>query len=340
MSDLFSTLELAAVIEDRDPAPDFVLNRFFPTIIEFDTEEVVFDKVIQERRLLPFVHPMTPAKARESVLGKSDSYRPASVKGLDAIRADVLLKRRLGEPINGNLSPAQRRDLVVQKILMDHDDALNRRLSWMAWRVLCDGSYTITEDGGGVVEMDFGRDAALESQLTADARWGQSAANVYGDFVALINAIAAKGHSAVSDVVFGAGAWAYFSDNETVLKKLDNKSGTFGTVELSGIALPHGCRWVGRVDTVDLWLNTETYRDDAGAEQTYINTYDMIAVSAGGLAGHQCFGAILDAEVLLPMRIYQKNFRTENPGRSFILSESRPLIVPGRVNASGRLQVR
>jgi hypothetical protein len=66
---------------------------------------------------------------------------------------------------------------------------------------------------------------------------------------------------------------------------------------------------------------------------------DVLMVATGGLDMARCFGAILDVDVLRADPIFTKSWVTEEPSRRNLLSQSAPLMVPGRPNATLRARV-
>ena len=68
------------------------------------------------------------------------------------------LKRSPGEPIGGNMSPADRQRALVALDMQDQLNMLNRRLEVMAGQVLVTGMATISGDKYPTVVVNFGRD--------------------------------------------------------------------------------------------------------------------------------------------------------------------------------------
>ena len=66
---------------------------------------------------------------------------------------------------------------------------------------------------------------------------------------------------------------------------------------------------------------------------------DVLLVAADGLGLVQAFGAILDVEVLQPLPIFTKSWVENEPSARKLLSQSSPLMIPSRPNATMRARV-
>lgn len=79
---LLSTAELVAVLPPRDRPEAFLRDRYFSTTVLSDMEQIVFDKILPDRELAPFVHPDVPARTRPTAA----SRRPASRRPMSSRR--------------------------------------------------------------------------------------------------------------------------------------------------------------------------------------------------------------------------------------------------------------
>ena len=127
----YDTVTLLGVKEIQPKFTALFMAMFFPSIATFKDEEVAFDKIRKGVRLAPFVAPMVSGRARKERGGQTTTFKPAYLKPTDVVKPTRLLKRRMGEALNGSMSPAERREAVVGDILVDHEQEIVAREEWM-----------------------------------------------------------------------------------------------------------------------------------------------------------------------------------------------------------------
>ena len=91
--DTYSTDYLAGVIEALDRPATPMLDLFFRTTMEFDTETINFDRLPMARRLAPFVSPQIAGKALRQRGQSTVTFTPAYVKPKHAVTPSNALKR-------------------------------------------------------------------------------------------------------------------------------------------------------------------------------------------------------------------------------------------------------
>ena len=65
------------------------------------------------------------------------------------------------------------------------------------------------------------------------------------------------------------------------------------------------------------------------------STFFLLLLNPVGVDGVRAFGAILDPRAgYQALPIYSKNWIAEDPAAEYIMSQSAPLMIPGRPNAS------
>ena len=60
----YDTAALVEVVPNLKTSQNFLLDRFFPNIVEADTEEVAIDVDVGIRRMSPFVSPLVDTELR------------------------------------------------------------------------------------------------------------------------------------------------------------------------------------------------------------------------------------------------------------------------------------
>lgn len=337
--DIYSTAYLNRLIAELAPVPSVFLNLFFPEVLVHDTEEVYFDKVKDKPRLTPFVHPLHQGKIVDSIGYETRSVKPAYVKDLRVHNPLKALKRRAGEPLLGNLSPAERQRLNLIADMADQDRMLARRMEVMAIEAIRDGKATIIGEGFNAV-VDFGRDSSLNVTLAAGAKWD---ATTSPDIIQQLedwSGMIADFDGMVEVVVMDRKAWALFRKNEQVRKLLDIRRGDASTLRLDPkLAMQVGAQYKGSLGEFEIWVYSGTYIDPAdGQTKPYIP--DNTVILAGSrVEGVRHYGAIMDVDVLQARERYVTSWTERNPSRRMLSLESAPLLVPYRPNASMKVKV-
>lgn len=337
--DIYSTAYLNRLIAELAPVPSVFLNLFFPEVLVHDTEEVYFDKVKDKPRLTPFVHPLHQGKIVDSIGYETRSVKPAYVKDLRVHNPLKALKRRAGEPLLGNLSPAERQRLNLIADMADQDRMLARRMEVMAIEAIRDGKATIIGEGFNAV-VDFGRDASLNVNLAGAAKWDAATSPDIIQQLEDWSGMIADFDGMVEVVVMDRKAWALFRKNEQVRKLLDIRRGDASTLRLDPkLAMQVGAQYKGSLGEFEIWVYSGTYIDPAdGQTKPYIP--DNTVILAGSrVEGVRHYGAIMDVDVLQARERYVTSWTERNPSRRMLSLESAPLLVPYRPNASMKVKV-
>lgn len=342
---VYGTSELLEVSRFVKVLTPFWLS-FFPRQINFDTEEIFFDKVDQDyRRLAPLVVPNV--QGRPMTIGgySSLSFRPAYVKPKHIVDPNMVIERRAGEALGtGSMSLGQRRDAVIAEILRIHKTLLVNRNEWLAARALIDGSVTLSAEDYPTTTVNFQRHSSLTYTLLTTARWSVSTATPLADLdAARVNANNRSG-ARITKFVFGGTAWGYFAAHANVdLKNLMDRTfgGITGDVQRRWDGY-EGQEYMGRLSgslgggLLEIWVDTSKYVDDAGNEQFFLDQKTVVGVT--DVEGIRCFGAIKDFDAdLKPLEMFQKMWRNDDPSAEYILTQSAPLMVPKKPNASFKI---
>ncbi len=345
----FDLMELLGVLQTAKTLPSFWLQ-WFPREMTFTTESIALDEISNDyRKLAPFVAPNVQGRVQAQHGFRTVSYRPAYVKPKDIVDPNNnMFSRTPGESLTtGSLTPSQRFEATVAKLLLEQRVKIDNRLEWMGAKVLQDGKVTIDGVDYPTVTVDFNRDATLTRVLTTTARWNDSAPNPLADIKAANKAsndlCGATGHQ----LVFGTDAWDSFSAwmvaNKLVLINNDYRG---SRTEISLITNGfEGVEYVGRVQGsngagFECWVYSARYTDEAGAQQPMLDPTRVIGIS-NMVSGVQAFGAIRDKKAdLQPLRYFPKMWDVEDPSVTYIMTQSAPLMVPGYINATWSIKVQ
>ena len=335
------TRALIGAVETIHPAPAFYLDRYFAELHEFDEESIDFDVISKGRKLAPFVHPDLPGKLVQTGGMQTKSFKPAYLKPKEAIKPSRGQRRRAGEPYNGGtLSASARLEAATMETLEEQRTAIKRRKEFMAVEAIDTGQVVVDGDGFDRVIVDFGRDASLSTGLIDAARWGENGVNP----LTAIKAMGARTHKLsgvhATDVVFDPMAAEIFQGDAEIRELLDIRKNRQDEFELGPVDPISSASYLGSIGIYDFFVYQDFALDDDDSEIQLMPDYTvhMLTPAVGGVQAH---GAILDAEHgLQPLEIAPKVWNEQDPPVRMAMTQSAPLVVPTRVNHTGRIRVR
>ena len=345
---IYGTTELLGVMRQVKVLNPFWLT-LFPQQINFETEDIAFDRVSNDyRRLAPFVAPNVQGRVQGRSGYDTVSFKPAYVKPKDVVDPSMDIVRQAGEALGtGSLSNAQRRDAVIAEILRQHRSKLVNRNEWLAARAIIDGQVTIAGDDYPAVTVNFRRHSSLSYTLAGGALWSAGTATPLLDIkAAKLNADARSGVR-ITKLVLGGDAWDLFANHANVnLKEMMNNN--YGGMDTKVSLMRDG--WEGQeymgiiqglngAGRIEAWVDTSKYVDENGVEQFFLDQKTVVGIS-GAVEGVRCFGAIRDVKAGLQAReVFTKMWENEDPSVEYIMSQSAPLMVPKRPNATFKIKV-
>ncbi len=334
--DLYSTDELLPMVESLFIPGNFLLKAFFPAVMEFTTASVHFDRVLDDRRMAPFVSPLAPGKIQQPKGYQVETIVPAYLKPKNQVTGAEVMTRLPGEPLTGSLSPGERRDRLMLQRMFDHRQRIERRLEWMASSLLRTSAVTIVGDDYPSTVVNFARTGSLTKTLLTTDRWGESGVSPYDDVDEWIGEVSAASGAPVNIAVMDGKAWQHFSNDPKTTKAIDITLGQTSAITLGlTAALPGSPVFKGRLGSVEFYVYNDTYEDDAGSPANLLPDYTVILGSQGGVEGAQMFGAILDPRNSYgAARYFPKNWIEEDPAGEFVMTQSAPILVPKRINAT------
>jgi hypothetical protein len=335
----YGTAVLLGVLQSLENTPiTFFRDRFFTTEVRSDREEIMFDVIDKKRRLAPFVSPLVRGKLLESRGFSTRSFRPAYVKPKSVIKPTDSIKRVAGEQLAGSLTMEQRRNIHIRNALIEHDEAITMREEVMCAEAIRLGQVTVTGEGYGTVVVSFGRDAALREVLSGVALWSDASAKplkYIQDKAVLVRQ--KSGGAIVRDVVLGVDAYQALVDRLTDSEKevLFNTAmrGQTADVQL-GPRTAEKVVFQGMIGQFGFWTYSDTYQDEEGTDVEVMPADEIILVGSD-VEGYRCYGAILDPRAgLQPLPRFPKNWIEEDPAAELVMTQSAPLMVPLRPNAT------
>jgi hypothetical protein len=332
--DIFSTASLNYTVQNLfAEATQFLLNRFFPGVIQSQVEEIHFDRITGARRIAPFCSPLVEGKIVESLGYTTAVFKPAYVKDKRVFDSNRPFRRLPGEQIGGVLNPAERMARLVVEDQKDQLGMLHRRLEVMAGEILATGAVTISGDKYPTTVVNYGRDAALTITLTAGARWSQAGTDPLADLETWANLVLTKTGAMPLDVVMSQDAWKVFRNNAAVLAYI-NRFNLLGTTLVPNTMTKEGAVSMGGIAGFNIWVYQGLYYDDVTAATKQILPAFAVLLAAPELEGYQAYGAIRDEQAgFQATQSFSKSWIEEDPAVRYIMLQSAPLLVPLRPNA-------
>ncbi|MDE9517831.1 major capsid protein [Xenorhabdus bovienii] len=340
---IYDTNVLVQVVPNLKTSQNWLLDKFFPNIVESDTEKVSIDVDVGLRRMAPFVSPLVEGKLVESRKIQTDSFTPAYIKDKRAPDLRKPIRRQIGERIGGQYTAAEREMLNIQFELADQIDMINRRLEWMAASALASGTITVAGDGYETKVVNFGRSADLTVTLSGSDKWptkvdaGKTNTQPTQDIEAWSQRILKNSGAVPTDLVFTTQSWDAFRLDTTVTDSAIKfpALNPYGNQINPGTQVQKGAVYKGHWGQFDLWVYNDWFIDPTDGKEKPMLPEGTVIMSGADLMGTRAFGAIIDpAFTYGPMAYAPKSWLQEDPAQRFLMMQSAPLVIPSRVNAA------
>lgn len=340
---LYGTEELLPMVDSLFIPGNFLVKAVFPGMMEFDTEQVSFDRVLDDLRMAPLVSPYSPGEVQQPRGFQKESIVPAYVKPRNPVPANQVMKRLAGERPWGELSAAERRDLIVLNLLTGHRTKIDRRCEWMAASIIRTGSLVLVGNKYPAVTVNFQRAAALTKQLLTTDRWGETGVSPYDDVDGWVDEVGEESGAAVNLVIMDKDAWKLYIADPKARLALDKTLGQNSVAYELGLTvqLPGSPVFKGRDGNIEFYVYNDTYEADNGSISKLLPQYSVALISQGGVQGTMAYGLVQDALNNFEKGAYfSKNWIDMDTGAELLESASAPIPVPGRINATCFVQVR
>ena len=345
--DIYDTNALVGFVPNLLTSKNFILDRYFPNIVEADTEFVTIDVDIGKRRMSPFVSPLVEGKLVESRRYQANTFKPPYLKDKRAPDLRRPVRRMMGERIAGSLSAADRELANLQYELADQIDMLNRRLEWMAVQALMLGQVTVEGDGFPIAVINFGRDPLLTTSLIGTASaWdsGNAAVSPSANIESWTDDVLLLAGASAVDILFSPTAWRWFKADpavrDAIVLSTNNFRGGPNTADVNlGAQVQQGGVYKGNWGQYNLYVYNDWYVDANNIQNRMIPDGSLI-ITGPDLMGIRAFGMIEDpAFAYGPMAYAPKSWVSQDPAQRYMMMQSAPLMIPSRVNASFFAQV-
>ena len=332
--DIFTTQFLNGIVDNLLRPQSFLLDTFFPTVINSDKEEINFDVATGSRRIAPFVSPLVEGKLVESLGFTTSTFKPAYVKDKRVFDPNKALKRAIGEAIGGTLTGVDRSRANVVVETTDQVEMLLRRQEVMASEAMRAGTVTVSGEGYDTVIVNYGRDAGHTVVLTGANRWGQTGISPLDDLETWTLAVSKKSGAYPNKVVMDIDAWKQFRADPRVKDILDIRRASPASSAELATNTDTGGMLQATIGSQEIWTYNEWYINDSGTEVPMLPSGTVI-LGSNRIDGVRHFGAIRDERAGYQAReFFSKSWLQEDPAVRFLMMQSAPLVVPYRPNAS------
>jgi hypothetical protein len=331
------------VLEQMFPPQSFLLDMFFKEENFALTESVDIDIVVGNRKLAPFVKPISEGKVVERLGYSTKVIKPPYVKPKMVTTSQDLLKRMAGMNmyVSGAQSLAQRAAEQFNKDLQYLQDLVVRREEWMAAQLLNGGVVDIVGEGYNA-QVDFLM--PNDNKMDASVDWDEATADPLVDLAELARRIRLASGLNPNKVIMGKDAIAYFLDSEKVQKLFDNRR-----IEVGNVAPdlgPQGEAYVATIRvpglTADIYGYNETYIDDSDVSQSFVPDTRVWMGSDKARCTRQ-YAVIQDHEAYggqAATRWFPKSWEVKDPSVRFLMLQSAPLPCLHQSGAFGYIEAK
>lgn len=337
--DYNSTASLLGAFGVLDKVKPVLLNLFFTMQQNFDTEEVYFDRVQRARRLAPFVIPTIEGKPQRSRGYTTMGFKPPNIKLKHVVEPNKQMKRRVGEQLLGNLTPAERFNLAMADNMLIEDDFITRREEWMAAQLLLTGAMTCQSDEHPAIVVDLNRNAAHTVQLTGAAVWGATGVDPYQNLRTFAKITQRNSGYHPSIVILDPLAADNFVSSAGVQRVMNSYRQTTGNIDLAGKVTGGGLgeevKYLGTIGEFEVFQYQQLFEDDNGVIQQFMPDNTVIMGNPAGCQGIRTYGAIQDADAgMASLPRFPKMWKENDPSAWVTMMQSAPLPLIGWVDAT------
>lgn len=322
--DLYKTRTMLRALETMKPARNFLLDTFFPTVEQSTTEYVDIDIYDGQRRLAPFVNPMSQGKVIEDQGFTTQTFKPPYLKPKVKADTTILTDRAIGTTIyQGGANPQTMAAQKLGKQLADMRDMVTRRMEWMASSALNTGIISVVGEGYNAT-IDFAMPAAHKITLTSTALWTDAASNPVEALRTWRRTVAQKTGKVPNIAVLGSDVVNAFLKNVEVRAQMDLMRYTIGQVDMTSLG-EQGVTYIGNIQGLALYSYDEWYLDSSGNEQPMVPV-DKIFLGSTAARTAQHFGLIQDLRAPGAVPFFPKSWEEEDPSVRWLMVQSAPLV--------------
>ncbi len=316
-----------------DVGNSFFLN-YFPYSQTHTQDLIAFDERKDSLLVTPYAHPRAEAPTIEKESYETRHLKPAYLKDKREFDPHELSFRSFGENLTANLSQSDRLELALISALKEQKEFFLRRLEQMAGEILLTGKLSIVSEAFSYA-VDFKKDPSLNIKLTEKDSWSAEKSDVLENIEEWSARSLDKSGATINSLVFGKKAWNLFRKNKAVKELLDIRRGDTSSITIAPNLIGRGVSYKGLLGEYKTFVHLGKYIDPHLGEVRPFVPDNTVLLLSDQIEGTKHFGAIKDFEAnLQSVPFFVKKIVKDDPSALFLLAQSAPLLVPGKVNAS------
>ncbi len=289
-----------AAIKEEKPFSTFLRDRYFPFKTAFTTDEVLFEYKDGHKKLAPFVAPRVGGITIKRDKYTAQTFAPAYIAPKRTLTIDELKKKRMGEAIYPEMTPADRESELILDDSDELDEMISRTEEWMSAQLLKNASIVMeekTEDPDVSIEKEiiFYDGDSNDWIYSVSKNWDNADADIIGDLAAMARYQKAKGIAA-TELLCDAAAGTAIINNPKIKDMLDIRNLNIGTVD--PVLLEYGVAKLATLNCeghlIDILQYVDEYEAEDGTSTPYL-PYGTVVLLAPG-CGQSLYGAVTQLE--------------------------------------------
>ena len=327
--DLYTQTEVTDAVKRIEDKNTGLLGLVFKRQATHLTETITTD--IDEN--IPEVAPLI-SDVEEGVVLKDKGYvskvlTPAFTRVKKEVNRAKVLARMAGQKLG---DATDNTEVLKAAALKQAKDSIIQRLKVMATQALFDGAISYQDEAGRKYNVDFNRKATLSTTLTGSDAWSDENANPIENLEDWADGIRQESGSDANAVIFDPKAWSLARKNKFVKEALDTRRGSGSELE-TACATVGNVRHVGTLGTLEVLVYSEQYVEN-GVSKPMLKENSALLLNTEDVLGVQHFGSLMTKEGLVETDFLAKEIYDEEVSKLWEIVESRPLLVPHRINAT------
>lgn len=259
----YTTREMLQALEQRKPIHRFLTN-FFPTHNFHVAELLEIDIKKGKRKLAPFVAPRINGEIMEREGFTTHSLRTPKIAPERPMTIDDIVKRGFGENIYSTKTPEERAAELLASDMTDLEEAILRRIEWMARELLLNGKIQVVDSAKGVdVQIDYN----FTNKAIVEKSWKENNSDPFKDLQEARKKVIQKTGTAPTICIMSSDVANDFLNNPKVKSLMDVRN--FSLANISPTVQDSAVTFLGKLYQLNLEIYTydEWFLDDDDEEQ-------------------------------------------------------------------------
>ncbi len=262
----YTVREMLEALDNRKPVHRF-LTDFFPTH-NFHVNNLLEIDIKKGKRILaPLVANRKNGKILERSGFESFTLQTPKIAPERVITVDDISQRGFGENVYTKKTPAERAIELLASDITDLEDAIARRLEWMARELLFNGKISVTDKQNG---LDLQIDYRFTNRTTLDISWKLDTSNPIIDLQNARKTVIQKTGKAPNICIMSSDVADDFLNNANLKSMLDIRN--LQLASLTPTIKNTAVTFLGKIYQLGLELYTydEWFINDENIEQPII----------------------------------------------------------------------